>query len=61
MASRMVELSEISMNFSLEVLMDSFYDFTKDSGEFGAMAYNTDSKEIVHIGNTPERELINDN
>ncbi len=42
-----------TMNFSLIEAICQFEDFLRDPNEFGAMAFDTELKEIVHIGKIP--------
>jgi hypothetical protein len=39
-----------SYNEGLQDAVETFFDFTRPMSESGAMAYDTEKKEIVHVG-----------
>ena len=45
-------------NDAVRSVADMFYDFLRPVGEMGAMAYDIDSKFVVHVGWIPDEMKI---
>lgn len=45
-------------NEAVRSVAEMFYDFKRPLNEMGAMAYDTDSKFVIHVGHIPEEMKI---